>query len=212
MTTRVGVVADSHVGEFIDRLPNRVAVALDGCALIMHAGDICDLAVLDELAAIAPTVAVHGDHDRGAARELPRDRTVVVEGRRIGLTHGRRHRAFESSVVLAHLAARRRLRYRAGLHRALIRRFDHIDCLVHGHWHEPMLEWADGVLCFSPGAVCPWGNFEAGGSPRGGGPGVADRAVRRYRRQLGAEAMRPRVGVLELPRDGGIRARSIPID
>ena len=41
--------------------------------------------------------------------------------------------------------------------------------------------------------------------------GVNDRAVRRFRQQLGAEAMRPSVGVLEVG-SGGIRPRTILLD
>ncbi|MDH3725671.1 MAG: metallophosphatase family protein [Thermoleophilia bacterium] len=212
MTTRIGVVADSHVGEFIERLPAGAAVALEGCDLILHAGDLCDLSVVDELSAIAPTLAVRGDHDRGAARRLPRDQLIEIQGRRIGLTHGRRSRVFEYSIVLAHIAAGRRLRYRAGLHRALVRRFGRIDCLVYGHWHEPTLEQVGEVQCFSPGAVCPWGNLEGDRPVRPGVAGISDRAVRRYRSQLGTDAMRPRVGIIELPPEGGIRARSVAID
>ena len=41
--------------------------------------------------------------------------------------------------------------------------------------------------------------------------GINDRVVRRFRRQLGAEAMRPSVGVLEVG-SGGIRPRTILLD
>lgn len=208
MTRRIGVVADSHVGEFIDRLPTGVLTALHGCELILHAGDLSELSVVDQLAELAPTIAVRGDHDRGGARRLPRDQLVEIAGRRLGLTHGRRSRPIDYSVVVSHVAAGRRLTYRGGLHRALIRRFGAIDCLVYGHWHEPCVEKVGGVLCFSPGAVCPWGSLEGG--RRGGG--IFDEIVRRYRQQLGEEAMRPRVGILDLPPEGGISARSIPID
>ena len=119
MTTRVGVVADSHVGEYLERLPNGVLDAVEGCDLVLHAGDICEISVLHQLRELAPAIAVHGDHDRGQARQLPRDRLITVAGRRLGLTHGRRHWAIEYSVVLSHLAAGRRLAYRGGLHRAL---------------------------------------------------------------------------------------------
>ena len=37
-TIRVGVVADTHVGEFLDELPETVLEALDGCALILTPG------------------------------------------------------------------------------------------------------------------------------------------------------------------------------
>jgi putative phosphoesterase len=187
-----------------------VLEALDGCDLILHAGDLSVPSVLDDLEQVAPVVAVRGDHDRLDGLRLPRATVVVAGGHRIGLTHGDRFGPIDASVVTASVAARRNLRYRAGIGRALARRFGPVDAIVHGHWHEPVAAWAGGVLLYSPGAVCPWGSLEGGKAPRRGPKGVADRAVRRFRAQLGPDAMRPSVGVLEVG-SGGIRPRTIPL-
>ncbi len=122
MTRRIGVVADSHVGEYLDALPVGVLEALDGCDLVLHAGDLSVPSVLDDLAAVAPVVAVRGDHDRLDGVGLPETAIVVAGGLRIGLTHGRRSRLTDSSVIAASVVAGRNLRYRAGLHAALARR------------------------------------------------------------------------------------------
>jgi len=205
------VIADSHVGEFIEELRPGVLETLAGCDAVVHAGDICDIAVLDQLRRIGPVYAVRGDHDFGAARALPRDLVLTAGSLRIGVTHGRRPRPLEYSVVLSHLAARRSLSYDAGLHRALISRFRSLDCLIYGHWHQPLTKRVGSVLCFSPGAVCPWGSLEGGREPRGGLTGVQDRVIRRYRKLMDPELMRPRVGIIEI--DGGrLSARSIPVD
>ena len=184
--------------------------ALEGCDLILHAGDLSVPRVLDDLAQVAPVVAVRGDHDRLDGLHLPKTAVVVVAGHRIGLTHGDRFGPVDASVVTASVAARRNLRYRAGINRALRRRFGPVDAIVYGHWHEPVATRAGGVLLFSPGAVCPWGSLEGGREPRPGRRGIADRAVRRFRTQLGPDAMRPSVGVLEVG-SGGIRPRTIPL-
>lgn len=207
---RVGVVADTHVGEFLDALPAGVAPALEGCALILHAGDISVPWVLDELAEIAPVVAVRGDHDRLGTLELPRQIVVNVAGRRIGLTHGRRFIGTDVAVIAAHVIAGRKLRWRAGLHPALLKRVGPVDCLVYGHWHEPVIERVGDTLVFNPGAVCPWGNLEGGLPPRPGLTGIGDRGVRRYRQQLGRAAMTPSVGILDVT-EQGIAARVIPV-
>jgi hypothetical protein len=204
------VVADSHVGEFLDELPESVLEALEGCDLILHAGDLSVASVLHDLEQVAPVVAVRGDHDRLGGLVLPRDAVVVAGGQRIGLTHGDRFGPIDASVVTASVAAGRNLRYRGGLGRALARRFGPVDAIVHGHWHEPVAAWSGGVLLFSPGAVCPWGSLEGGRPPRSGMGGISDRAVLRFRRQLGADAMRPSVGILEVG-SGGIRPRTIPL-
>lgn len=205
---RIGVVADTHVGEFLDDLPAGVGEVLTGCHLILHAGDLSDHRVLDDLRAIAPVVAVRGDHDLPGGPPLPAAAVVRIAGVLIGVTHGARSRATDASVVVAGLAGARR--YRAGLAAGLARRFGPVDAVVHGHWHEPTLARVGGTLVFSPGAVCPWGSLEGGRSPRAGMAGVADRAVRRYRRGLGEAAMRPRVGIITVA-DGVIRARSVPL-
>jgi hypothetical protein len=209
-TVRVGVVADTHVGEYLDALPSGVARALEGCSLILHAGDLSVPHVLDELGDIAPVVAVRGDHDRLGDLDLPRQAVVSVAGRRIGLTHGRRFVGLDVAVIASHVVAGRRLRWRANLHPSLIRRMGPVDCLVYGHWHEPVIEQVGGTLVFCPGAVCPWGNLEGGRPPRPGLKGVGDRGVRRYRMQLGRVAMTPSVGILEVG-GGGIAAHVVPI-
>ncbi len=131
-------------------------------------------------------------------------------GWRIGLIHGSRARAIDASVVMVGLAAGRDVAYRAGRSRALVRRLGPLDLIVHGHWHEPTWTRVGGTLVFSPGAVCPWGSLEGGRAPRPGGAGIADRAVRRYRRQLGPAAMMPRVGIIDTA-GGAIRARSLVV-
>jgi putative phosphoesterase len=207
---RIGVVADTHVGEFLEELPRGVDRVLAGCDLVLHAGDLSGPGVLERLERIAPVVAVRGDHDLAGAPALPHAAVIAVGGRRIGLTHGARPGLPDMSVVLAALALGRDVGYRAGLSRHLARRFGPLDLIVHGHWHEPRLSRVGDTLVFCPGAVCPWGSLEGGRDPRPGVDGVADRIVRRYRRLLGPEAMRPRVGIVELG-DGPVTARSVPL-
>jgi putative phosphoesterase len=187
-----------------------VLTALEGCSLILHAGDLSVPRVLDELGQVAPVVAVRGDHDRLGSLVLPDSLVVAVAGRRIGLVHGRRLFALDAAVICAHVAAGRRLAWRAGLLPALARRVGPVDCVVYGHWHEPAADRVGNTLFFSPGAVCPWGSLEGGRPPGRGMTGVADRAVRRYRRQLGEAAMRPSIGILEVDADG-VRAEVVPI-
>jgi uncharacterized protein len=198
------------VGEFLDQIPPAALHALAGCDLILHAGDLADGSVIPVLERIAPVVAVRGDHDLPSAPRLPSRVVVAVAGRRIGVIHGVRP-VHDVVVVAAHAIAGRRLRYDAGRARAMARAFDDVDAVVFGHWHEAMITHVDGVLVMSPGAVCPWGSLHDGRGPRPGMAGIADRVVRRYRRQLGDQAMRPGVGILEVG-DGPIRAEVVRID
>ena len=208
--TRIGVVADTHVGEYLDELPPELFDALAGCELILHAGDISRAWVLDQLATIAPVVAVRGDHDRLDGLVLPSSTVVTAAGTRIGLIHGRRAFLLDLAVIVVHVLARRRLRWRAGLHGSLLRSVGPVDCIVYGHWHEPDITRVGSTLVFSPGAVCPWGSLEGGRPPGRGWQGIADRWVRRYRMQLGPDARRRNVGILEVG-PAGIVARVIPL-
>ncbi len=205
----IGVVADTHVGEFLDEIPRWVLDALAGSDVILHAGDLSDASVIPALEHIAPVVAVRGDHDLPDVPPLP-DRAIVNIGRRrIGLIHGKR-RSSDALVVAAHAAAGRRVAWDAGRVRAMARAFrgHRVDTVVFGHWHEAVSAVVDGVLVFSPGAVCPWGSLEGGRNPRAGAAGVADRVVRRYRQQLGEDAMRPSIGRLVVDASG-VRAEVI---
>ena len=149
---RIGVVADTHVGEHLPELPTEVCEALAGVDLILHAGDIIDPSTLDVLRTVAPVVAVRGNHDeRQGHRDLPRDVLVRVGGMRIGLTHGHRRPAVELPAIFVSLVAGRPIRM--GFERTMLRRFPGADCVVVGHLHEPIHHWAGGVLLFSPGAV-----------------------------------------------------------
>jgi putative phosphoesterase len=191
----IGVVADTHVGEYLDELPQWVLDALAGSDLILHAGDLSDGSAIRTLERIAPVVAVRGDHDLPSAPHLPRRAVVQVGGHRIGLIHGKR-RSTDALVVAAHAAAGKRIGWDAGRLRAMARSFRDVDAVVFGHWHEAVMAHVDGVLVMNPGAVCPWGSLEGGREPRPGAAGVADRVVRRYRRQLGRDVMRASVGRL----------------
>jgi uncharacterized protein len=201
---RVGVVADSHVGEALPVFPPAALRLLEGVDVILHAGDLTDLSVLRELGRIAPVRAVQGDHDREGGIILPRTRVVRVGGYRIGITHGRRSRAVELPMVLLSLAGGRT--NLLGFHRAMRRRFGPVDCIVHGHLHLPFCARIDGVLHFSPGAV-----YVPEADPGYERDHMRARLYLRFRRQLGPDAKRPSVGIIEAG-PSGLRARVLPLD
>ena len=199
---RIGVVADTHVGEHLPELPGEVCEVLAGVDLILHAGDIVEPSVLDELGAVAPVVAVRGNHDeRTGHRDLPRDVLVRVGGARIGLTHGHRPAAVELPAIALSLAAGRPVRLGFERTMAVASR-------------APTASWwatstsrsttsVGGVLLFSPGAV-----FSAEHDPEydwrePGADGLPPLPPR-----LPPEPRRPAVGLIEVG-PGVLRARVI---
>ncbi len=125
----LGVVSDTHLPRFGRSLPRAL---LDGLAAgrvdsILHAGDITASFVLDQLAEIAPVLAVAGNNDPADLVEtLGTRRVLEVAGRRIGLTHG-------------HLGPGATTPERA------LRAFapDDVDVVVFGHSHRPLWIPAD---------------------------------------------------------------------
>ena len=149
MPTRIGVLADTHCPEFIERLPERVSAVLSGVDLILHAGDINGASALEELARIAPVQPVRGDHDAELG-ELPASREIVLEGKRIVVTHGHRSRWLEETQTFLWTVSLGYFHPHAGLPLSLRRRFPNADVIVYGHTHRPHVEVIDGVLLFNP--------------------------------------------------------------
>ena len=79
----VGVVSDTH-----GYLNPRVPELLQGVEHILHAGDMCDAVIIDELSSIAPVTAVRGNNDRiGPTSLYPEKATLELAGWSILLTH-----------------------------------------------------------------------------------------------------------------------------
>lgn len=131
----VGVVSDTHVPSRARSLPARLLDALRGVDLILHAGDLTVLSVLDELAALAPVEAVCGNVDGPEVRlSLPRRRLLAVGDKRLGLVHG-------DGLGLS-TVARARAAFAA----------EAVDAIVFGHSHSPFCGYESGVLMFNPGS------------------------------------------------------------
>lgn len=96
---RIGLISDTHIPEAGERLPPEVFAAFEGVDLVMHAGDMHIIEVLDWLEAVAPVVGARGNGDipeggptkmRPGVPEDPRvQEAPVVEagGLRIGMVH-----------------------------------------------------------------------------------------------------------------------------
>jgi putative phosphoesterase len=137
---RIVVLADTHLRSGPTgtrgarrRLPALAWDRLDGADAILHAGDVLDQGVLDELGQFAPVHAVLGNNDRSLVGILPLTRTVEFDGVRIGMIHN-------SGAT-------------TGRARRLRRRFPQTDVVVFGHSHAPINEAGeDGQLLFNPGS------------------------------------------------------------
>jgi len=200
---RVGVVSDTHVGDALAELPPGVITAFAGVDLILHAGDITTIGVLDQLRGCAPVVAVQGNHDRAAGLELPAAVVVQIAGTRIGVSHGLRGRRTETAAIAAGIICGRPVL--AGLGRSLIGRFGEVDCVVFGHFHMPYLARIGRTTVFSPGAV-----YVAESDPYNTPHGLRGRAYQRFRSGIPEAGRVANVGILEIS-GGVVTPRIVPI-
>jgi putative phosphoesterase len=205
-TLRVGLLADSHVGEFLDEMPAWVEESLVGCDLILHAGDLSVTDVLARLEAIAPVWAVRGDHDVDADA-LPESLVVAAAGWRIGLVHGIWSRPWDATAVARTLVTGDRT-WQPRLESELCQRLGAVDAVVYGHWHVPRIARAGSTLMVCPGAVCPGGALGPGNPLPRSIHAPIDVAVRSFRRRMHPDQHRPAIAVLDVG-SSGIRARHI---
>lgn len=148
---RLGLISDTHVPIFCPSLPSILFELFREVDLILHAGDIGDLSVLDELSRSAPIVAVQGN-DAGdeAERDLPLQQIVGVGGQRIFLYHS--HKLDHEAEMQTHredrwqpkLEERIALGHRMGAH-----------IVVFGHTHIPMTYEQERILLINPGTIAP---------------------------------------------------------
>jgi putative phosphoesterase len=152
---RIGVVADTHCPEFLERLPDRLFEVLDGVDVVLHAGDVNGQDTLAALGRIAPVEAVRGDHDPSLA-SLPTSREITIEGKKIVIVHGHRSRWIEEPQTLLWTLSLGYFHPHGGLSRSLRRRFPDADVIVYGHTHRAHIETIGGTLVFNPGGVHQW--------------------------------------------------------
>lgn len=123
---RVGLISDTH-----GLLRPEARAFLVGCDYIVHGGDIGEPTILDELAVIAPLIAVRGNNDTQPwAARLP-----VTEMIRVGNVF----------VYVIHDLAELDIDPGAA----------GVRVVVSGHSHQPMMEERDGILYVNPGSSGP---------------------------------------------------------
>lgn len=130
---KLGVISDTHVRSFAE-LPQNLVKALSAVDLIIHAGDIVTIDVIRGLETLAPVRAVYGNMDWPEVRvELPEKQLFTVEGRKVGVIHGR------GSPSILELNA-------SSL-------FPDADLTIFGHTHIAFNKVVKGRLLFNPGSA-----------------------------------------------------------
>ncbi len=118
----IGIISDTH-----GLLRPEAVLALEGCAEVLHAGDVCSERIVGELAElVAPCHAVRGNCD--ADPGLPGFVLRALGGSRVLVHHG--HQPFDEEALAP-------------------------DVVITGHTHVPLIESRGGVLRINPGSAGP---------------------------------------------------------
>jgi uncharacterized protein len=121
---RIGVISDTH-----GLLRPEAISALHGVVHILHAGDVGDASILDELRKIAPVTAIRGNVDMdGECGSLPATEFVELAGKMFYLVHS------EFWMDIKPEAA-------------------NVAVVVSGHSHRPSVERRHGVMYLNPGSA-----------------------------------------------------------
>ncbi|HLI39575.1 MAG TPA: metallophosphoesterase family protein [Streptosporangiaceae bacterium] len=131
---RVIVLADTHAPRRWRSCPPRVARYLRSADVILHAGDVCTAAVLEELSGYAPVRAVLGNNDGPDVAAWGATATAELDlgGLRVAMIH-------DSGPSAGRIA---RLR----------RRFPGAGLVVFGHSHIPLDQSGGDLRIFNPGS------------------------------------------------------------
>ena len=134
---KVGVVSDTHLPRFGDRLPAALCRGLDeeGVELILHLGDFTGPEIPRLLEAVAPLEAVAGNNDPPAlVRRFGRRKIVALDGVRIGMIHGDGARGTTMSRSLGSFEK------------------GEVDVICFGHSHQPVCERHGETWLVNPGS------------------------------------------------------------
>ncbi len=133
-TKTVGLISDTHIPSRAKNTPRKVFEVFEKVDFIIHAGDLVQLSVIDELEQLAPVLAVYGNMDGPEIRgKLPKLNSVKVLDWKIGVTHN--PKALFGMTKMREIA-----------------RQNDFNVLVYGHTHSSSIKWEGKTLFINPGS------------------------------------------------------------
>lgn len=129
---KIGVVSDTHLPGYDERLKKIVDEHFGDADMIVHAGDLVDLSVLDSFAG-HEVKAVCGNMDYSSVKEkLPEQLFFEINGFKFAVVHG--------------------WGTPEGIEERILAKTGKQDCIIYGHSHNPVCHQKDSVLFFNPGS------------------------------------------------------------
>jgi len=130
----IGLISDTHIPVRAKAIPRKVFEIFDKVDYILHAGDLVQLHVIDELEQLAPVLAVSGNMDGPSIRgKLSKLNSLKIFDWKIGVTH--------DPGTLCGMGKMREIANQ-----------NCFDVLVYGHTHSASIKWDGNVLFINPGS------------------------------------------------------------
>jgi len=133
-TKTIGLTSDTHVPKRASNVPQKVFELFQNVDFIIHAGDLVELSVIDDLEQVAPVLAVHGNLDSVEVNDaLPVLNSLKIFDWKIGVMHDLEVSNGSDKMVR-------------------IAKENGFNVLVYGHTHNPRINWEGEILYINPGS------------------------------------------------------------
>jgi uncharacterized protein len=142
----IGLIANTHIPEAMPALPAQVRQVFAGVDMILHAGDLHCLEVLDWLETIAPVRAARGNGDDGSGGRpvVPQDprlldtQVLTWDAWRLGMVHD-----VLDPAEMPNWPIERTMQHYFG---------GHTDLIICGHTHVERIQRYGDVWVINPGS------------------------------------------------------------
>jgi putative phosphoesterase len=130
----IGVISDTHVPIRAKEIPKEVFKVFENVDYIIHAGDLVQLSVIDELEQLAPVLAVYGNMDGPEIRgKLQKLSSLKIFDWKIGVQH--------NPGALFGIGKMR-----------TIAKTNRFNVMIYGHTHNSNMKWEGDTLFINPGS------------------------------------------------------------
>lgn len=117
---RLGIISDTH-----NVLKDEVLTYLKDCDYIIHAGDVGEQSIIDQLNILAKTFIVRGNNDKGDwGSQLPDYLEIELDNILIYVVHDQKD---------------------------IPKQLEHVDLVIYGHSHKYHEEIRDSIIFLNPG-------------------------------------------------------------
>jgi uncharacterized protein len=130
----IGLISDTHIPKRATCIPPRVFEIFKNVDFIIHAGDLVELTVIDELEQVAPVLAVHGNMDGPEiSNGIPKLNSLKIFDWKIGVMH-------DPKILYGNQEMEQ-----------MVKQYG-FDVFVYGHTHSSRIKWEEKILYINPGS------------------------------------------------------------